>query len=360
MRKDRVRLMTRTSDADKDGADSRQEVCRPESAVGRQPGQLFERFVSTIAHLRSDDGCPWDRAQTHQSIARNLVEESYEAVDAIEQDDPDSLREELGDVLLQVVLQSQMASESGHFDIKDVIGDVNDKMIRRHPHVFGDDAAFAAAHLAPEQIAQVKATASPTEVLELWDQIKLLEKQGKLKRGGQSLGAFPAGEPAAPGDGQPERLSDEQPEQPGDEQSAAPGDGCESLGLLTGIPLSLPALMQAQDISRKAVSVGFEWADLASVWEQVASEIDEYRAEDQGSERAAEEFGDLLFSLVNVARKEGIDAESALRSSCRKFRDRWAIMEHDAQMAQRPLSDYSVDELEGLWDKAKRELSSRR
>ena len=347
-----VRLMTRTSDADKDGADDRQDVCQAESAAGRQTGQLFEGFVATIAHLRSDGGCPWDRAQTHQSIARNLVEESYEAVDAIEQDDPDSLREELGDVLLQVVLQSQMASESGHFDIKDVIGDVNDKMIRRHPHVFGDDAAFAAAHLAPEQIAQVKATASPTEVLELWDQIKLLEKQGKLKHGGQSLGAFPAGQPAAPGDGQPERLSDE--------QSAAPGDGCESLGLLTGIPLSLPALMQAQDISRKAVSVGFEWADLASVWEQVASEIEEYRAEERGSERAAEEFGDLLFSLVNVARKEGIDAESALRSSCRKFRDRWAIMEHDAQMAQRPLSDYSVDELERLWDKAKRELGSRR
>jgi tetrapyrrole methylase family protein/MazG family protein len=280
-------------------------------------GARFEAFVETIAHLRSPQGCPWDREQTHASIARNMAEEAYEAIDAIERGDMADLREELGDVLLQVVLQSQMAGEAGSFTIGDVIADVNEKMVRRHPHVFGDEAAFAAAHLSAEQRERIQAARTPGQVLDLWDQIKLIEKQRKAARRGSA---------------------------------AAPE------GLLDGVPRSLPALMQAQDISRKAVSAGFEWPDVASVWEQVASEIEEYRAEPPGSGRAAEEFGDLLFSLVNVARKEGIDAESALRSTCRTFRGRWAIMEQNAQAANRHISEYSTEELEGLWRIAKEEM----
>jgi len=266
-------------------------------------GGSFEAFVKTIALLRLPDGCPWDREQTHASIARNMIEEAYEAVDAIDRENLADLREELGDVMLQVVLQSQIAQEEGAFSIEDVLIDINEKMIRRHPHVFGDDAAFVAAHLTEEQIDRIKATKTPQEVLDLWDRIKLVEKQEK--------------------------------------------------GLLDGIPQSLPALMQAQDISRKVVSVGFEWADISSVWEQVYSEIEEYRAEEPGSTKAAEEFGDILFSLVNVARKEGIDAESALRFTCRKFRERWAIMEDNAHEDRKHISEYSVDELERLWQAAK-------
>ncbi|MDR2586644.1 MAG: nucleoside triphosphate pyrophosphohydrolase [Coriobacteriales bacterium] len=272
-------------------------------------GSGFEEFVDVIARLRAPGGCPWDREQTHASIARNMIEEAYEAVDAIEHNDTDALREELGDVLLQVVLHSQIASEAGAFSIEDVVADVRDKMIRRHPHVFGTEAALIASHLTPEQHAQIEATKTAGQVLNLWDQIKLIEKQQKAER--------------------------------------------KVEGLLDGIPQALPALMQAQDISRKAVSAGFEWPDVASVWEQVASEIEEYRAEDEGSPHAAEEFGDVLFSLVNVARKEGIDAESALRATCRKFRTRWAIMEQSARTAKRQLFECSTEELEKLWQAAK-------
>jgi tetrapyrrole methylase family protein/MazG family protein len=280
-------------------------------------GEAFEAFAGTIARLRSPEGCPWDREQTHRSIARNMIEESYEAVDAIERDDMVDLREELGDVLLQVVLQSQIASDEGAFSIDDVISDVNEKMIRRHPHVFGDEAAFAAAHLTEQQKERIRATKTPGEVLGLWDQIKIIEKQHKAARSGRA-----------------------------------------TEGLLDGVPQALPALMQAQDISRKAVSAGFEWPDIASVWEQVISEMDEYRAEETGSESAAGEFGDVLFSLVNVARKEGIDAESALRFTCRKFRERWAIMECNAQMSGKRIFEYSTDELEELWKTAKEEQKS--
>jgi tetrapyrrole methylase family protein/MazG family protein len=309
---------------------------------------LFETLVETIARLRAPDGCPWDREQTHASIARNMIEEAYEAVDAIERDDPTDLREELGDVLLQVVLQSQMASEEGIFTINDVIADINEKMIRRHPHVFGDEAAFAAAHLTTEQIERIKATQTPGQVLDLWDQIKLVEKQRKAEHRQTKDGTMAAGKAV---------IADTVSAAPGT-ATATSSEAAAVEGLLDGVPQALPALMQAQDISRKAVSAGFEWPDVASVWAQVASEIEEYRAEERGSIAASEEFGDVLFSLVNVARKEGIDAESALRSTCRKFRERWAIMEENARMANKHISEYAVDELEELWTAAKEEEHS--
>ena len=230
----------------------------------RHPG--FEDFVATIEALRAPDGCPWDREQTHLSIAQNMIEEAYEAVDAIESDDVAHLREELGDVLLQVVLQSQIASDAGEFDIDDVCRDINEKMIRRHPHVFGSVPAENA-----------------NEVLGLWEQVKLAEKAA-ADEGAESRDVAPA-------------------------------------GLLEGVPVSFPALMQAQKISRKAAAVGFEWSDVDAVWEKVDEEIAELKgayalalksadgrvlkdadaAGDADAAALAEavelEFGDVLFSL---------------------------------------------------------------
>ncbi|MGI6045633.1 MAG: nucleoside triphosphate pyrophosphohydrolase [Eggerthellaceae bacterium] len=278
----------------------------------------FGAFVHTIARLRAPGGCPWDRAQTHESIAHNMVEEAYEAVDAIERGDTKDLREELGDVLLQVVLQSQIAADAGEFTIEDVCWDINAKMIRRHPHVFGEDQAENA-----------------NDVLGIWEKVKLEEK----------------------------RQSD------------------TNSSLLDSVPPSFPALMQAQKVSRKAASVGFDWDSVDGVWDKVFEEVDElkdaYRAAPQSSDgkllhqdetgqsnvkaqdekiAAVEmEFGDLLFSLVNAGRKMGIDAETALRDSTRKFRQRWAFMERQAESMGKAIDELSSEQLEALWVQAKQE-----
>lgn len=259
-------------------------------------GDEFAAFVDTIAALRAPGGCPWDREQTHESIARNMIEEAYEAVDAIEQHDAAHLREELGDVLLQVVLQSQIAADAGEFTVADVCHDVNEKMIRRHPHVFGEEAA-----------------ASADEVLSIWDNVKLAEKS----------------------------ASDAQEEAP--------------KGLLDAVPVSFPALLQAYKISRKAVAVGFEWETVEEVWAKVEEEIAEFKQACQNgtAEEKELEFGDVLFSLVNVARKEDIDAETALRASCRKFRERWAFMEGAAWGQGLRIEELSMEEMQQLWDQAK-------
>lgn len=268
-----------------------------EGASGPVPAaEAFQELVNTIWRLRQPDGCPWDRAQTHASIAKNMIEEAYEAVDCIEANDPDHLREELGDVLMQVVLHAQIAADAGEFTCTDVVSGINGKLIRRHPHVFGEVSATDAG-----------------EALAVWDQVKLAEKEAR--------------DAAAP--------------------DAAPA------GLLDDVPQGLPALMQAQKVSRKAASAGFEWESVEAVWGQVAEERAEFEREEPGSAAREMEFGDLLFALVNVARKEGIDAESALRASTRKFRARWAAMEREAAGAGRPIEGYSTSELNDLWDAAK-------
>ena len=219
----------------------------------------LQHLVQTIWRLRQPDGCPWDREQTHQSIGKNMIEEAYEALDCIEADDAAHLREELGDVLMQVVLHAQIAADAGEFTLADVARDIDAKLIRRHPHVFGDVDAE-----------------NSDEVLKIWDEVKLAEKAAKDKA-------------VAAGEAVPE-------------------------GLLDGVPTHLPALMQAQKVSRKAAAVGFEWETVQDVWDEVAEERAEFEAEAPGSPEREMEFGDLLFALVNVARKEGIDAESALRA----------------------------------------------
>lgn len=270
----------------------------------------FDQFVRTIGTLRSPEGCPWDRAQTHESIAKNMLEEAYEAVDAIEQHDAAHLREELGDVLLQVVLQAQMAADAGEFTIDDVCADVNAKMIRRHPHVFGQ-VDVAGAH----------------DVNDVWEQVKAQER-------------------------------------------AAAKTGAAPESLLDQIPSGFPALMQAQKISKKAVAAGFEWETIDDVWAKVSEEIGELneayaQAPHDGKgridgeahpaeyEAAQLELGDVLFTLVNVGRKMGLDAESALRATCVKFRNRWRLMEQQAADGNRSLEGCPTDELLALWNAAK-------
>ena len=248
----------------------------------------FDEFVELIAVLRGPDGCPWDREQTHGSIAKNMVEEAYEAVHAIETDDVAEIREELGDVLLQVVLQAQIAADAGEFTIDDVVAAIHAKIVRRHPHVFGESTAEDAA-----------------AVTRTWDEIKSVERAAKQQ------------------------------------------------GLLDTVPHALPALMLAQTISRKAVSAGFEWETLEGVWAKVHEEIDELKAEEPGSPQAAEEIGDLLFTIVNLARKQGIDAETALRGTCDKFRSRWSAMERTAAEGGAKLDELGLEAQEALWQAAK-------
>lgn len=272
----------------------------------------FDGLVATIEALRAPDGCPWDREQTHRSIAHNMIEEAYEAVDAIESDSVAHLREELGDVLLQVVLQSQIAADAGEFDIDDVCRAIDEKMIRRHPHVFGDATAENA-----------------NDVTGLWEQVKLAEKESA------------------------------------DTEAASAGVEIPE-GLLDGVPTSFPALMQAQKISRKAAAAGFEWDTVDDVWEKVAEEVAELKAayaaapkssdgkilkeaDEQAAAAVELEFGDVLFSLVNVARRMGVSSENALRATCTKFRRRWAFMEGAAWGQGRRIEDLTADELEELW-----------
>lgn len=255
----------------------------------------FDRLVRTIWRLRRpEDGCPWDRVQTHESIAKDLVGEGYEAVEAIRNHDLDNLCEELGDVLEQVLLQSQIAADAGEFDIDDVLAGLNQKLIRRHPHVFGDLAAVG----------------TDGEVLDIWEDVKRAEREAK-------------------------------------------GEVGEEPGLFDSVPKSLPALAQCEKISKRAAKAGFEWESEDAVWDQVASERQEFEDEDSGSDARAEEFGDLLFSLVNVARWEHIDAEEALAASNRKFRRRWSAMEDMARAEGRDLESYDTTELNELWSRAK-------
>ena len=271
----------------------------------------FDRLVRTIWRLRQEDGCPWDKEQTHQSISKNMIEEAYEAVEAIAEDSREHLEEELGDVLEQVVLHSQIEADSGAsagsgvrdraagFDIDDVCRALNQKLVRRHPHVFGPEAG---------------STSSAAAVLDVWESVKA-------------------------------------------EERASAEDTVHTEGLLDSVPQSLPALMQAQKISKRAAKMGFEWASVNDVWDKVAEERAEFDAEASGTQQKTDEFGDILFALINVARWEGVDAEEALMSACRKFRARWSYMEKAA--AKRGFSLDEKPELqEDLWQEAKRHLDA--
>lgn len=253
-------------------------------------GTSFEAFQEIIAHLRAPDGCPWDRKQDHQTLRSHLLEEVYEVLTALDADDPQAMREEFGDLLLQIVLHAQIASEYGEFNMAEVIQNIYAKIVRRHPHVFGD--------------LQVK---DVDGVLVNWEKLKATEREE---------------------------------------------NGKADASLLDGVALALPALVQAYEYQDRAARVGFDWPRLEGVYDKLAEEIAEVQASDNQSQRAAE-MGDVLFSVVNLARWLKVDAESALREANQRFRQRFTQIETGARNQGRSVADLSLDQMEALWQNAK-------
>ena len=261
-------------------------------------GERFERAVAIMARLRGEAGCPWDREQTFDSIMPYTLEETYEVFDAIERRAWPELKDELGDLLLQVLFYAEMAEEAGHFSLRQVADNLSEKLIRRHPHVFGDVAA-----------------ADANTVLRNWEQIKQEEKSTK-----------------------------ETPEKP------------ESM--LNDIPRTMPAMLEARQLGSRAAKIGFDWPDVNGLFDKLAEETRELRHEIESgetshrNERITEELGDLLFTAVNLARHLHVDPEVALRKTNAKFRRRFAAMEREAG-GRSQLEKLSADELETLWSRAK-------
>jgi len=251
----------------------------------------FEAFLEVVAHLRAPEGCPWDREQTHRSLRDDLLEETYEALTALDAEDVDGMREEFGDLILLILLQTQIASDEGEFTIADVLKGVHTKIVRRHPHVFGE------VELSDGQ-----------EILRNWERLKAEERQenGKAEK-----------------------------------------------SLLDGVALALPALVQAQIYQKRAARVGFDWPDVQGVLEKLHEELREVDTAPDEIERAME-LGDLLFATVNLARWYSVDAEAALREANARFRKRFGHIEDTARRGGRSVADLSLDEMEALWQQAKR------
>jgi tetrapyrrole methylase family protein/MazG family protein len=259
------------------------------------------------ARLRQPDGCPWDREQTHESLRKHLLEEAYEVYDALANGATPALADELGDLLLQVVLHAQLAAESDVFDLTDVQHAIASKIVRRHPHVFGD---------------AIVRTAS--DVNRQWERIKAAEREAT------------------------EREATEMTE----------ADGGTGRSALDGISGSLPALAASQEMQERAANIGYDWPTIDGVLDKVSEELDELRRAGTAAEQR-EEFGDLLMVLVNVARKEGIEAEAALRAANDKFRRRFRSVERQAAERRVALRDLDFAALDELWDAAKREEAGR-
>lgn len=265
------------------------------SAAARAAAAGFLRFVTVVERLRAPGGCPWDREQTHGSLRSYVVEEAYEVVEAIEAGDPGHLAEELGDLLLQVVLHGVIAAEQGHFQVADVVEAITRKIVRRHPHVFGTAGAGSAG-----------------EAVLNWEEIKRRER----------------GDAA------------------GDPEGSLLPDGEARL---------LPALLEAEDLQSKAAGVGFDWPSPREAWPKVEEEAAEFRAAWESGDAAGmeEELGDLLFALVNVARLLRVPPELALKGANRKFARRFRAMERLARAEGRPLGSMSLEEMDRIWERVK-------
>ncbi|MCZ6862573.1 MAG: nucleoside triphosphate pyrophosphohydrolase [Alphaproteobacteria bacterium] len=263
----------------------------------------LSRLLEIMARLRDPDGgCPWDIEQSFETIAPYTIEEAYEVADAIARKDFDDLKDELGDLLLQVVYHAQMAREAGHFDFAAVAQAIGEKMVRRHPHVFGDTKIASAEH---QSVA--------------WEDVKARERKEKS----------------------------------GNTERSAPS-------ALDGVPLALPALMRAEKLGKRAARVGFDWKDMTGVLAKIEEELAEFRAELDGgsSERQAEEIGDLLFACANLARKAELDPETALRAASRRFEARFRILEKTLRAQRRDAKSVPLAELEEIWRAAKAEEMS--
>ena len=246
----------------------------------------FDSLVSIVSQLRAPGGCPWDREQTHASLRENLLQECYEVLEALDKGDENKLYEELGDLLMQVVLHTQIATEAGEFKLEDVVSSICSKLIRRHPHVFG----------------KVKVD-NFKEVLHHWEALK------KEERG-------------------------------------------EGSSMLDGVPKHMPALTYSQEIQSRVARVGFDWEETCGVIDKLAEEVGELK-DTQNREQQAKEFGDLLFTLSNLASHLGVDAESALRQANQRFYERFSYMEEVCRRRGVSLSELSFDEQNRLWDEAK-------
>ena len=257
-------------------------------------GDKFQQLVSIMARLRAPGGCPWDREQTFDTIKPYTLEETYEVLDAIDRRDWDGLAEELGDFILQAVFYAQMASEEGRFTIDDSLDAINQKLVRRHPHVFGDQSARHA-----------------DDVKRIWGEVKAAEKKDK---------------------------------------------GKEEMTLLGGVPRALPALVEAQQVASKAAAVGFDWENPEQVIEKLHEELAEFddARRNAGQAELEDELGDMLFVLVNLARFVKVDPEQALRKTNAKFRERFGYIERKLAERGRKLQDSNIDEMEALWQEAKK------
>jgi len=260
--------------------------------MANSAGDRFNSLISLMARLRGDQGCPWDREQTRTSLKAYLIEEAYEVLEALDEKTTDHLVEELGDLLFQVVFHCQIASEQGEFTIADVLDRLSEKMIRRHPHVFGD-----------------RTVSNAGEALAQWERIKHAETTRE-------------GEPRS---------------------------------VLDGVPGTLPALLRACRLSEKAARAGFDWPDWRGAWAKVREEAAELEAAlpDRDAMLVREELGDLLFSIVNVARLQGVDAEDCLREASAKFTRRFREMEAEMRAAGREVSEASAEELDRVWEAVK-------
>lgn len=253
-------------------------------------GASFETFYEIIAHLRAPDGCPWDREQTHLSLRKHLLEESYETLSAMDEEDPAKMREEFGDLLLQIVLNAQIGGEVGTFTMTEILQSIYAKIIRRHPHVFGD--------VKVDGVGQV---------LSNWETLKAAERKA---------------------------------------------EGVKGKGILDGLPAALPALNQAQEFQERAARVGFDWPQVDDVLDKVREEIEEVKTA-SNPQHLTEELGDLFFVLVNLARWKNVNAEDALREANLKFKRRFKYIEMRVGEMGQTMQEMTLAQMDGFWDEAK-------
>lgn len=253
--------------------------------------RTFDDLVTIMTRLRAPGGCPWDREQTFESLKPFVIEEAYEVVDAIDRDDRDGLVEELGDFLLQAVFLSEVAREEGSFDVYDAITAIHDKLVRRHPHVFGDVKADTAE-----------------QVLANWEKLKSAERKEEKKG-----------------------------------------------GVLSGVPQSLPALLKASRLTEKAARVGFDWEQIDDIFAKIEEEVHELREaiRTESREEIENEFGDLLFTMANIARRMEINAEEALQSTNRKFKRRFEAIEDELDRRGQKFEELSLEQLDAMWNEVK-------
>ncbi|MFP4497248.1 MAG: nucleoside triphosphate pyrophosphohydrolase [Vulcanimicrobiota bacterium] len=255
-------------------------------------GEKFIELVEIMARLRGEQGCPWDKKQNHRSLMPYLIEETYEVLESIEDEKPGELAEELGDLMLQIVFHSEIGRQADEFNICDVLDSINQKLIRRHPHIFGN--------------VEVE---NAEDVVRNWEEIKLREKNRKPRK-----------------------------------------------SLMDGIPQGMPALLYGRRLQERAAGVGFDWPDINGVLEKVEEEIAELREafENDRKEEITDELGDLLFALVNIGRWKKVNPEEALRKTCKKFERRFKVIEEEAEKRGVSLSDMDLYEMEDIWQKSKK------